>query len=231
MPDWLLSSNAITSDTALEGAIAFRLLLAAAYGVVVAVIYRLSHGRLRNGASKFAATLVLLSILIAMVSMVIGDSIAKAFSLVGVLSIVRFRTVVEDTRDTAFVIFAVVVGMAAGAASLFMPAIGIPLVGVVAIGMNRYSEVGAKSAEPIYLLTIRLGLGRDVETVLRPLLTMYFTSDQLVRIETAKQGAAIEATYRCRLEAGAAITAFADELNRTEGIQYVGIRLEHTPLE
>src|SRR2546430_13730647 len=43
---------------------------------------------------------------------VIGDNVARAFSLVGALSIVRFRTVVRDTQDTAYVIFAVVVGMA-----------------------------------------------------------------------------------------------------------------------
>ena len=58
---------------------------------------------------------MLLSILIAMVTQVIGDNIARAFSLVGALSIVRFRTVVRDTQDTAFVIFAVAVGMAMGA--------------------------------------------------------------------------------------------------------------------
>src|SRR3712207_7408096 len=57
---------------------------------------------------------VLLAVLVALVTLVIGDSTARAFGLVGALSIVRFRTVVEDTRDTAFVIFAVALGMAAG---------------------------------------------------------------------------------------------------------------------
>ena len=42
-------------------------------------------------------------------------SSARAFSLAGVLAIVRFRTVMEDTRDTVFVVFAVVMGMSAGA--------------------------------------------------------------------------------------------------------------------
>ena len=50
-----------------------------------------------------------------MVTQVIGDNVARAFSLVGALSIVRFRTVVRDTQDTAYVIFAVAVGMAVGA--------------------------------------------------------------------------------------------------------------------
>ena len=66
-------------------------------------------------AESFVVTLVLLTILIAMVTQVIGDNVARAFSLVGALSIVRFRTVVRDTQDTAYVIFAVAVGMAVGA--------------------------------------------------------------------------------------------------------------------
>src|ERR1043166_7516365 len=82
-------------------------------GLLVASIYRWTRPRSFVNPS-FPPTLVLLSILIAMVTQVIGDSVARAFSLVGALSIVRFRTVVRDTQDTAFVIFAVVVGMAAG---------------------------------------------------------------------------------------------------------------------
>ena len=49
---------------------------------------------------------------IAMVTQVTGQNVALAFSLVGALSIVRFRTVVQDTNDTAFVIFAVAGGTA-----------------------------------------------------------------------------------------------------------------------
>ena len=71
-----------------------------------------------------------------MVTQVIGDNIARAFSLVGALSIVRFRTVVRDTQDTAFVIFAVVVGMAAGARDLVVAGIGIVVIGAAAFLMR-----------------------------------------------------------------------------------------------
>ena len=84
-----------------------RLVLAALLGGVVALVYRRSRF---EPASSFTATLVLLSILIAMVTQVVGDNVARAFSLVGALSIVRFRTVVRDTQDTAYVIFAVAIG-------------------------------------------------------------------------------------------------------------------------
>ncbi len=80
---------------------------------------------------------MLLTVLIAMVMLVIGNSVARAFGLVGALSIVRFRTVVSDTRDTAFVIFAVVIGMALGAGSVVVVLAGIPVVGVLVILLDR----------------------------------------------------------------------------------------------
>ena len=90
------------------GPIAIRLVSSLVLGAIVAWIYRKAR---KEPASSFTATLVLLSVLIAMVTQVIGDNVARAFSLVGALSIVRFRTVVRDTQDTAYVIFAVAVGM------------------------------------------------------------------------------------------------------------------------
>jgi len=83
-------------------------------------------------ASSFPPTLVLLCVLIAMVTQVVGDNVARAFSLVGALSIVRFRTVVRDTEDTAYVIFAVVVGMAVGAGAPWVAVIGLAVVAVAA---------------------------------------------------------------------------------------------------
>src|SRR5439155_23381051 len=115
-------------------------------------------------------------ILLAMVSMVIGSDIARAFSLVGALSIVRFRTVVEDTRDTAFVIFAVIVGMAAGAGVYVVPAVGIPLVAVVAWALAAWGRAGGangftssartapRPTTPPGTLVVRIGIGFDPAT-------------------------------------------------------------------
>ncbi len=143
MFDWLLASDtpagAAESAASLgPGELTVRLVAALLMGLAVAVIYRLSHGRRKEDSRVLFATLVLLSLLIAMVALVIGNSVARAFSLVGALSIVRFRTVVDDTRDTAFVIFSVVVGMAAGAGLLFVPLLGMPLVALTAIALDRW---------------------------------------------------------------------------------------------
>ena len=105
-----------------------RLVVALGLGLVINLVYH--RTRLASGsAGTFPTTLVLLCVLIAMVTQVIGDNVARAFSLVGALSIVRFRTVVRDTKDTAFVIFAVVVGMAVGAGQPVVALCGIAVVG------------------------------------------------------------------------------------------------------
>jgi uncharacterized membrane protein YhiD involved in acid resistance len=51
---------------------------------------------------------------VALVMFVIGDSIVTAFGLIGALAIIRFRNVLKDTRDTVFVFFTLVLGMAVG---------------------------------------------------------------------------------------------------------------------
>jgi hypothetical protein len=118
----------------------FRLVAAFALGGVVAWIYRHTHGREDESTQSFIATLVMMTILIAMSTQVIGDNVARAFSLVGALSIVRFRTVVKDTRDTAFVIFSVVVGMAIGAGHLTVAIVGIIVAGIAAFVVRPQAE-------------------------------------------------------------------------------------------
>src|SRR5262249_45830377 len=112
-----------------------RLGLAVAAGCVVGAIYRLTHRGENPAAPSFVATLVLLAVLIAVVTQVVGESVGRAFTLVGALSIVRFRTVVEDTRDTAFVIFAVVVGMAAGMGNFPVATVGLAVVSATSVAL------------------------------------------------------------------------------------------------
>jgi hypothetical protein len=204
--------------------IVLRLGCAAAFGIAAGAVYFLTQRKRRAEASSFVSTLVLLAILLAMVSMVVGSNIARAFSLVGALSIVRFRTVVEDTRDTAFVIFAVVVGMAAGAGAYVVASVGIPLVGLVAWGLAAWGGVNgragvAASGRAANSLVVRVGIGADSATAVEPALARHAETVRLVATATARQGAALDLTYTIRLREGATAVALVAELNRVEGVQ------------
>jgi hypothetical protein len=215
----------LTVDAAGLFVLFVRLVLALGLGHAVAAIYRRS--RPMNGeAESFVGTLVLLTILIAMVTQVIGDNVARAFSLVGALSIVRFRTVVRDTQDTAYVIFAVAVGMAVGANHPAVAVCGLVIVGVAAITMKLRDEAVmlAPGGENTLELTVRLALGQDPETLLAGPLQPWITARRLVSLGTARQGLSIEAVYsvaiRDERSAGQLVTA----LNRLEGVQSVMLR-------
>ena len=224
MPDWLTQAVPATSSVP-PLALAVRLVLALWLGAMVAAIYRTSHGREKTNGPALATTLVLLCVLTAMVSVVIGDSVARAFGLVGALSIVRFRTVVEDTRDTAFVIFAVVVGMAVGSGLLLVSLIGIPVVAVAALALDRFSQPGRvapTSAEST--LVVRFGLGCVPEQLLENIFTLHLDRHRVTAVATARQGAALDVSYAVLLKPETALTRLVAELNQIEGVQSVDLR-------
>src|SRR5678816_2270843 len=139
-----------------------RLVLAFVLGLAIAWVYK--RARRADGESdSFGVTLVLLTILIAMVTQVIGDNVARAFSLVGALSIVRFRTVVRDTQDTAYVIFSVAIGMAMGANHPTVALCGLAVVGGAALLLRRRSGPPALNSTDgeAFELQVRLGIGHD----------------------------------------------------------------------
>ena len=152
----------------------YRLLGALVLGWVVAWVYRRTRPHGKAGLSM-QGTLVLLSILIAAVTQVVGESPARAFSLVGALSIIRFRTVVQDTQDTAFVIFAVVMGMAAGAGAGWMAIIGLAVVSSAAFVM-RPPHGHVPGPLPGLILKLRVGLGQDVDALVGSTLDEHLSS-------------------------------------------------------
>lgn len=221
MPEWLQDSLQGSSDISLR-VLAVRLAVALALGCLVAAIYRLTCGSGRNQSAGLMATLVLLTVLICMVTLVIGNSVARAFSLVGALAIVRFRTVVEDTRDTAFVICAVAVGMAVGAGFLIVPLVGLPFVAAAAYLFRPGSGVAPGLSE--YVLRVRVGVGNSPDGLLGETFGKHLRSSRLKALATARQGAALDLTYEVGLRRQESIFALVAELNVLEGVQEVELR-------
>ena len=220
MPDFLKSvanEQQLPLDT-----IVIRLVAAAVLGGAVALIYRAT----RPGSAvtqAFLRTLVLLSIMIAMVTQVIGTNVAMAFSLVGALSIVRFRTVVRDIEDTAFVIFAVVIGMAAGASQPRLALTGLVVVLLTAIVM-RSRPARTPDALAWFTLSVRVGLGHDAETLIGGTLDKFASDRRVMSMATARQGMSIDITYETRLRKDSIPDDLVKALNRIEGIQSVELQ-------
>lgn len=222
MPPWLQATGlADPAAGAQPWVLAARLLLALLLGLVVAAIHQRTTGEV---TPAFRATLVLLTILIAAVTQVIGDNVARAFSLVGALSIVRFRTVVQDTRDTAFVIFAVTVGMAVGAGDLWVAALSLGVVALAAVVL-AYRLREATAAPERFQLIVCVALAYQADQLLAPIFAAHAQRVTVVGISTASRGAALETTYEVALRPSSSPADLVHAVTDLEGVQSVQLRL------
>ena len=93
--------------------VAIVLFLSFALSVFVGYVYRYTH-RGVSYSQSYVHTLVIMGCVIAVIMLIIGSNIARAFALVGALSIVRFRNAMKETRDIGFIFMAMAIGMAVG---------------------------------------------------------------------------------------------------------------------
>ncbi len=198
-----------------------RALLALLLGGVVVVVYRRSRSPIEQTPS-FPPTLLLMTVLIAIVTQVIGNNSARAFSLVGVLSIVRFRTVVRDTLDTVFVIFAVTIGMAVGADELWVAFVGI-LVVVMALVIVKSAPHNLGGTMTAYHLTVRVGSDKDVLAALEPVLDTHLLDRRLLSISSAKHGAAIDRSYEVHVKRDQQPDTLVQACVKLEGVMSVDL--------
>ncbi|MFN0107414.1 MAG: DUF4956 domain-containing protein [Blastocatellia bacterium] len=120
---------------------AANLFVALGCGVFIALVYRFTY-RGASYSASFVNALVLLSLITAVVILVIGNNLARAFGLVGAMSIIRFRTAVRDVQDIVFIFFALTVGMAAG------------------VGLNSVAIIATVFICVVILLLESVGFGR-----------------------------------------------------------------------
>src|SRR5512143_1497457 len=109
----LMEDTALTGGPFTPQTILLSLLLAFVLGQVIACSYYITHSALSYSRS-YVQSLIMITVVISMVMAVIGNNIITAVGLMGALAIVRFRNVIKDTRDIAFIFCALVVGMACG---------------------------------------------------------------------------------------------------------------------
>ena len=128
----ILSNLADISHIYHPSEILINLVLSFILGVLISLIYKKTHKGLSYSQS-FMVTNIFVAVIVCMVIMIIGNSLARAFALVGALSIIRFRTVVKDTKDTAYIFWSLAAGMAAGTGSYFLAIAGSIIISGIAL--------------------------------------------------------------------------------------------------
>lgn len=208
-----------------------RLLLAFVLGVFIVIIYHWTHVKVAQ--KSFTDTLIILCMLISVVMVIIGDSIARAFSLVGALSIIRFRTAIQDPRDIAFVFYALAVGMAVGAGNPSIAILATFVIGILILGMyywhQRFTQDNAFSLEFCIPTDLR---GNNLQTyepasesVYRPTFDKYLIYERLLE-KRIKKTNAIEMKFRVKLANPEAWVAFFNALSEVENVTNVKLSPE-----
>ena len=187
---------------------------------VVGFTYRMTHRGISYSQS-YVQTLVSLGMIVSLVMLIVGSNIARAFSLVGALSIVRFRNAVKETRDVGFIFLTMAIGMACGTRFYSLGAVAtVVICGAITI-MNRFDWFKLDISSQIVKIQVPPDSdhGRAFDDVF---LRMASRAD-LVSAESIRGGALVEMMYSVQLKSGTKPTDLLLALQERSGGQKVTV--------
>ena len=167
------------------------LLLSFFLSLAIAWVYKHTHRGLSYSVS-FVHTLVIMAVTVSVIMLIIGSNLARAFALVGALSIIRFRTAVKDPRDVAFIFVAMAVGMACGVRLPLVAVIFVLTIAPMIWFLHRFDIGAMKTAEVLVKLVVTAD---GDQGALRDLLRRETRDETLLSVEPLEDGAALELTF------------------------------------
>jgi len=192
----------------------FLLILAFVIGQVIGWTYMYTH-RVLSYSQTFTASLVVLPVLVALMMMLMSGSVIIAFGLLAVFAVVRFRNVLKDTRDTCYVLWAIVEGMAVGTRQESTAIIGAMIVVAISFYL-RLTQFGSRQR---YDVVLNLLCAADVN--LSPVLKRHSRKVQLAA--SRKVGDDMDMSYRLQLRDPSRSHDLQAELETTQGVQRVSL--------
>ncbi|MBW2700827.1 MAG: DUF4956 domain-containing protein [Deltaproteobacteria bacterium] len=155
-------------------------------------VYRYTHKGVSYSQS-YVHTLVIMGTVVSLIMLIIGSNIARAFALVGALSIVRFRNAMKETRDIGFVFMAMAVGMAVGTRFYLLAVFATVFMSAMVVAMYKFNMFAKEVRERI--LRIRLPVDRDHEQAFEEPFRKYLEEQRIISIETVRAGVQQEVVY------------------------------------
>ncbi|MBX3010384.1 MAG: DUF4956 domain-containing protein [Caldilineaceae bacterium] len=211
--DLLESMNVPTGEFSIND-IVLTIVLSFLLSLVVGWTYQKTH-RSPAYTQSYVHTLVMMSMVVAIIMLIIGSNIARAFTLVGALSIVRFRNAVKDTRDVGYIFFAMVVGMACGTRFYLLGAIATVTICFflwVMLKLNLFAQPATH-----HLLKVRLAADLPYATLFETVFHRFLKQWDLIAMETVQAGTLTELVYTVEMQPQADLQAFLAELSRVNG--------------
>lgn len=164
---------------------------------IAALTYKYTHEGI-SYSSSFVHTTVIFGVLVSAIMLIIGSNIARAFTLVGALSIIRFRNAIKDTRDVGFIFFMMTIGMAVGTRFYGLAIILTLFVCLLIIGMKWFNFASKKKHDE--LLKIVTSATVDHEKEFDKVLNKYLDHWNMINVENIAGTEMNELTYMVRFK-------------------------------
>ncbi|MFZ5820266.1 MAG: DUF4956 domain-containing protein [Chloroflexota bacterium] len=177
-------------------------------------VYQITH----RGASytqSFVFTLVMNGMIVALVMLIVGSNIARAFSLVGALSIIRFRNAVKETRDVGFIFFTMAIGMAIGTRFYLLGVIAAVVISLVVVLMTRLNWFSRQVAAQI--LRVQIPNGAPFDSLFDRAFVRYTDASELIGVDSVQSGTMTELIYSIGLKKSAPMQEFLAEIKKLNG--------------
>lgn len=164
-------------------------------------------------SKKFNVSLIMLALITSMVMNIIGSSVALSLGMVGALSIVRFRTAIKDPRDTAYIFWAICIGLGTGTANYYIVGIGTVIIMMVTIILSFTMK-----HDDSFLIIVRSNKAATDEV--RAVLFKTYRACRL-RSETVVAGK-IELVYQVKLKKNSDITEY-EKIQDIKGVTMINM--------
>ena len=201
--------------------ILINLVLSFILGVLISLIYKKTHKGLSYSQS-FMVTNIFVAVIVCMVIMIIGNSLARAFALVGALSIIRFRTVVKDTKDTAYIFWSLAVGMAAGTGSYFLAIAGSIIISGIAL-ILFYTNFGS-IIKSEFIVQFRINSNdSNITSQYNRLISDFTKSQTLLSSESSGDGQTIKVSFDVVMKEEIKQNELISKISKIDGVSEVVI--------
>ena len=189
-------------------------------GLLIGFFYRVTY-RGSGYTNSFLNSLILLVLITSVVIMVIGNNLARAFGLVGAMSIIRFRTAVKETLDIIFIFFALAIGMAAGVGLHSVAIGGTIFIGLILLILTKSSIITSSKEE--FLLQFYYMGNNDNNPPYMDSIKKYCNRYKLINIKALGNGDGLELSYYVHIKQKDRNAEFVRELKRIEGLNHVNL--------
>lgn len=190
-------------------------------GLAIAVLYQVTY----KGSSyspTFVRALIFMAMITAIVMLAIGNNLARAFGLVGAMSIIRFRTAVKDPQDIVFVFFALATGLAAGVGMFMVAIVGTTVIGSV-VALAAGTDFGVKNRQSFLMQLTYDAPQHNGEASYLPILERYCRKHDLVNAKSAQGGNVLDLTFFVKLLRDDQLEAFTRDLGGAEHVRHVNV--------